>query len=367
MTSIRGILARVGLCLCACAPARSDAGPPRPPPVAPDPAPPPAQAASPASDPEPVAPPATPVCKVELAPRAPVARAAAACVPVPVAVQRRVRARMVERHVPTHVGAQLRVTFACDPVGRPVELVHESGSGHGQDLTLVRLRLRGRQVEALRVTRPSYFDSSAAFSVERAELAVSVSARQLADLRGLLLARLDERIPDDAADGRFSMSSHDWHGLLRITDAAGHALERRFTGYDSSEVQLGSVPMAEVSQILGPVLEQASWRPAAVDADAQSFFAARAVVERSEDGEWWVRERLVLLSEYLGSPALVVRLVALAQQNSADASAVRSRGYAVAALAAITGYDARLDEKGAARTIAEAASVYARICRPAPE
>lgn len=71
--------------------------------------------------------------------------------------------------MPTHVGAQLRVTFACDPVGRPVELVHESGSGHGQDLTLV--RLRGRQVEALRVTRPSYFDSSAAFSVERAELA----------------------------------------------------------------------------------------------------------------------------------------------------------------------------------------------------
>lgn len=51
----------------------------------------------------------------------------------------------------------------------------------------------------------------------------------------------------------------------------------------------------------------------------------------------------------------------------ADASAVRSRGFAVAALAAITGYDARLDEKEAARTIAEAASVYARICRLPPE
>jgi hypothetical protein len=76
-----------------------------------------------------------------------------------------------------------------------------------------------------------------------------------------------------------------------------------------------------------------------------------------------VKERLVMMAEHAGTPALVPSLVELALATGDDASVVRTREYAVNTLAALAGFDARKDVQGEERPVADAAADYARACR----
>jgi hypothetical protein len=174
-----------------------------------------------------------------------------------------------------------------------------------------------------------------------------------------------ESPPPDAGERSGFFSSGDFHGVLHLEDAAGHAIERAFTGYPSSEEQLRSMPMAEIQERLYPVVANIAWQPAAADDDVRAFFVTRFLSAGPARAEWWVKERLVILSEHVGTPALVPALVELATASGDDASVERTHEYAVNALAALAGFDARKDARGAARPIADAAADYARMCRVA--
>src|SRR6185503_11010609 len=100
-----------------------------------------------------------------------------------------------------------------------------------------------------------------------------------------------ERIPPDANGSSGFFSSGDFHSLLRVEDAAGHAIERAFTGYPSSEEQLQSAPAAEIGELLYPLVEKIPWQPAAADDDARAFFVTRYLSAGPARAAWWIKER----------------------------------------------------------------------------
>ncbi len=292
-----------------------------------------------------------------------------ACAPVAVRHAAGARAKLARRYAPTAAKAKLVVSFACDPViGLPAEVVYEYGSGHGQDLALVRLRRSGATFEALRIVRPPYgIGGAVSFAVERSTVPAAALDALLPAARALLLAKLEERIPADDTGRSGFFSSGDFRTLLRLRDTAGHVLERAFTGYPSSEEQLQSMPMAEVGELLYPFFEGIRWAPAPVDDDVRAFFVGRYVaaglVPQPGSFVWWVKERFVMMAEQAGTPALVPSLVELALAAGADASVARTREYAVSTLAALAGFDARKGIHGEDRSVGEAAADYARVCR----
>lgn len=342
--------------------------------LAPLPAAPPAAAPSAtAAAPAPSAPAPLPPCHVDPLPTFAAPVPPGACAAVPAGPAARTRARLTKRYTPGAPGDRLVVTFACDPLaGPPSEIVIEDGSGHGQNLTLVRLRRRGGTVEALRLAfQGESFHSGPgdAFAVERGSVPASALDAILPAARALVLARLEERPRgDDAARSGF-FSSGDFHGLLRLQDAAGHVMERAFTGYPSSEEQFDSMPMAEIGELLFDLLDKKiRWAAAPIDADARAFFTwrylAAGLTPPPGRATWWVRERLVTMAETVGTPALIPSLLELSSTEDQDASVERTRAEAVTSLAALTGFDVRKDAQGAARKIEEAAADYRRACTP---
>jgi hypothetical protein len=292
-----------------------------------------------------------------------------ACVPVPAHHAAGARAKLAKRYSPTAPRARLVVTFACDPLsGPPTEVIYEYGSGHGQDLALVRLRRQGAALEALRIALPPYglAQDPALYKVERGSAPAAALDGLLPAARALLLAKLHERIQADETGRSGFFSSGDFHSLILLKDAAGHVVERAFSGYPSSETQLRSMPMAEISELLYPFVDGIRWERAEVEDDARAFFVARflaaGLVPHPGRAEWWVRERLVMLAEHAGTPALVPSLAELALV-AGDASVARTREHAVNALAALAGFDARKDALGEGRAVADAAADYARACR----
>jgi hypothetical protein len=256
------------------------------------------------------------------------------------------------------------VSFDCDVLGGVDELVYEVGSGHGQDLSLIRLRRREDRFEALRIQRPSMFSTAGRPAlIERGELHASAVDALLPVLRGLVLAKLEQREPPNSTGGSGFFSSKDWHGALRLKDAAGHVVERAFTGYESSEEQLRSIAMAGVVELLDPVVDRIPWQPAPADANVRSFFVERFLSAGPERAEWWVKERLVMLAEHAGTSALVPKLIALATNMGGDASVQRTREHAVDALAALAGFDARRDALGKPAPLNTVTEAYARACR----
>lgn len=331
-------------------------------------APPPAPSA-PAPPRPPPAPPPLPACRVDPLPIVTTPTPPGVCAPVAAHHAAGARAKLAKHYAPTAAKAKLVITFACDPVvGPPAEITYEYGSGHGQDLALVRLRRNGAALEALRIARPPYgLGRPSSFEVERGTVPAAALDALLPAARALLLAKLKERIPADATDRSDFFSSGDFHGLLRLRDAAGHVLERAFTGYPSSQEQLQSMPMAEVAELLYPLVDGIRWERAPVDDDVRAFFVGRYVAAgltpHPGRAAWWVKERLVMMAEQAGTPSLVPSLVELALASGGDASVVRTREYAVDTLAALAGFDVRKDPQSEARPIADTAGDYARACR----
>lgn len=343
----------VGLLLCACAPKPAPAPPPEPtpPPVvaAPEPAPAPAE-------PEPP----LPTCRVAPLPAAAAAAPPpTACVAPPAALRKRLGAELVRAYKPTASGARAVATFDCDPLAATAELVYETGIGHGHRLQLTRLRWQGDRLVGLRM------HGSSEFVVERVELAAKALAKLLPELRALALVKLTEEVPKDATGMSAYGSSHSWHARVRLVDAAGRAVERSFTDYDSSDTQLAAIPVDALDKRIHRALEELEWRPAALDDDARAFFVDRYLAAGPGQAKWWIREHLVELAAVAGTPALVPSLVALAQPAREDASALRTRTQALAALAVLAGFDARKDAQGAAVPEPEAAALYARACAAA--
>lgn len=339
----------VALLLLACVPKSTVAPPPEPTPpsaAAPEPAPPSVEPAPP-----------LPACRVDPLPvAAPAPPPPAACAAVPAALRKRLGPALTREYKPTAPGAKAVVTFDCDPLAAPAELVHETGSGHGDLLQLTRLRWQGNRLVGLRMRQRGDLE------VARVELPARSLGVDLAELRALALASLTEKVPDEAMGMSAYGSSHSWHAHVRLVDVAGRALERSFTGYDSSDTQIAAIPVAALDKRLDAALDKLNWQPAALDDDARAFFVDRYLAAGPAKAGWWIKEHLVQLAASAGTPALVPSLVALAQTTRSEASDLRTRTQALAALAVLAGFDARKTAEGAAVPEPEAAAVYARAC-----
>jgi hypothetical protein len=79
-----------------------------------------------------------------------------------------------------------------------------------------------------------------------------VAPRKAPAARTLLLAKLEQRVPEDEAGLSAFFSSGDFHSLLRLEDAAGHVVERAFPpGDDASVVRTREYAVSTLAALTG--------------------------------------------------------------------------------------------------------------------
>lgn len=281
-------------------------------------------------------------------------------------VVRSVDARLRKQWVQAHKPSRLEIHRDCDPLGDEItRVVIESGYGHGFNLELWQLE---------RTDDGDWAVSRLDFRGETHDGAASVGTISARTIDPLLAASrvalvsdaFEVTLPSEGLSLSAAMGSGDFHRLVRLEDDHGDVLERRYTGYPGNGLEeapaiVASAPMLEVLGALAM-----SERPPAPE-DREFFVERYAAAAPHFDDEfyWWVTERYIVMASSLAQPSLIPSLVERANKPG-EHSIARARETAVAALAAITGHDLRLDAAGKARTIEQAAAGYASACTPAP-
>lgn len=276
-------------------------------------------------------------------------------------VEQRVRAAMVLHDKQS----LLVVDWGCDEAYGPVrEMVLEDGSGHGGSLRVVRFQWQtdGR-VTVRKIASSHYYQPGV--TVEQAETSATQLAAIVATSRVALLARphvVRLRTKGGGSRSFGSSSTNDFHLLLRLVDDEGRVTENRFSGYERSSEQEHIVPMRLATEPIRKLLEGLAFAPTAKTDEDRAFFTARLTRTLATKPFWWVKERYVANAAVFGTVDAIPSLVALTGQKG-EASADRTRVHALDALAAITGWDPRVDGAGK-RTLDEAAELAREACEP---
>jgi hypothetical protein len=272
----------------------------------------------------------------------------------------------IRREFADEKSAKLVVDFGCDAAARDAsEIVFESGSGHGGTLELVRFRSEAGGRVTIRRLGWSHYAKPQRLTIERAETTRANFDGMLAKSRVALVAR-PHVVRLMARDGSIglgvvSMSSVDFHLLLRIEDEQGRITESRFTGYASSGEKERFVPLRVATEPVTKLLEALSFLSDTATAEDRAFVTTRFLATMTTSPAWWIRERYVALVGELGTVDAVPALVALVSQKG-DAGSDRTREGAIDAIARITGFDARTDENGKPRTTDEGAQRIVEEC-----
>lgn len=279
----------------------------------------------------------------------------------------KVEARLKKELVPDYKPSKLVIDFGCNEAyGELREVVFEDGSGHGGTLRIARF-VPDEQGYRVRV-----IDSSHYYDKKTMTLAGQVSAPKLdavlAGARVAMLARphfVRLHDPKDAF-GSMSMgfSSNDFHLRLTLRDEAGNMNDAGFTGYDASSEQVRILPMRMASEPVQKLLETVSLKEEPPSEDDRAFFTERLLVTLEGEPFWWVRERYLKLAAELGTVDALPALANLAASPvpKGGSSEERSRGEALDAIAAISGWDPRKGERGEAVEAAAAGEAAAREC-----
>lgn len=273
-------------------------------------------------------------------------------------VEQRLRATMIVQDKPS----LLVVDWGCDEAhGALREMVLEDGSGHGGSLRVIRFQWQsGGRVTIRKIASSHYYQPGV--TLEHAETSATQLAPIVATSRVALLAR-PHVVRLRAKNGSYQRggsSSNDFHLLLRLTDDGGRVTEDHFTGYESSRAQAQIVPMRLATEPIRKLLEGLSFARAEATDDDRAFFTARLARTLATKPFWWVKERYVATAATFGTVDAIPMLVALAGEKG-EASADRTRVHALDALAAITGWDPRLDGERK-RSIDEAAALAREAC-----
>ncbi len=315
-----------------------------------------------------------PPCPIQALPAPIVPPAPQQCAPVAAKIQVELRAAFARVYSPPVPGARLVTSFDCDPLGSSAELIIERTDKWGYH-TFTRLRWNGATIEALGITLGPASEPGEYFVDGRAGTAPATITASIPGLRGVLLARLDTVMPPPRArkgGGGYSSIGPHRHIHVRLTDDAGRVLEHEFTGPTSPMDGPASIPAAELQKRLEPVLAAIAWNRRADDAELRTFFTDRFVAhalptsarawQRARWVEQWHNEVLVRLAAKTGAPALIPALIDIARQPANSDSYRLVRHHALVALAALTGFDPRLDP-----TLSDhaAAEQYARACAAA--
>lgn len=288
-----------------------------------------------------------------------------ACHQPPKSLEKPLVAAITKDFHATQDGGKARVVFPCDGLGKQIdEIILETGSGHGGSLSLFRARRNGASydVRGIAYRGASMMSKAANPPFERVAGSVTLDLERL---RAATTAEITEvfppRKPDEFPGMSGTMSSRDFHIVIRLVDSDGRSVERSFTGYESSSDQSKFLGLSVAQQALSPITSLASTK-AAIDADDRALFTDRfnaAVPHFDEPFRWWVMERYVDLARFLGTPKVIAGLLTrMTVPKPGDRSRTDARRDALEALANITGWDAR---KGV--TEEEAAKQYLARCR----
>lgn len=254
--------------------------------------------------------------------------------------------------------------FGCDRLGEIEEVIVQSGAGHGGTLDLMRLRAAADgdwDVLLLRASAGYYSDyDELPAGTYRGRLSAKQVRTALDTARTAMLIHAAEVAPDD--DGG-SFSSADLHAFVRLIDARGRARSVAFTGYISSDDQLGWIVPSMAAWQFDEFIDEDLLALAAPDDDSRTFFMERFAEAEARDyygefGGWWVHRRLLMMAGTQASldllPSLGLRLC-----PGHDVDHERSADEALIAMFALLGRseepefdkDLRLDAGQAARWI----------------
>jgi hypothetical protein len=140
-------------------------------------------------------------------------------------------------------------------------------------------------------------------------------------------------------------STADFVAVANVVEAGEHRIRvaEEWAGYPSSD-SIGSYARADaatdilVEAFPRPKDAPASPPPPALQAEFSRLFATLPL---DADHWWWVRERMVLMAGTLGLPADLARLERYLTPKGKDPSVLRTRAYALEALARRTIRDTR--------------------------
>jgi hypothetical protein len=279
----------------------------------------------------------------------------------------RVEARIRKELVIDEKPSKLVIDYGCDAAESPPRDVYfEDGSGHGGTLRVTRFRRLPDRIEVRSIASSHYYGKG--IEVQSGELDARALDGLVETARVAMLARPHVvKLRPPAGAGGMGMSawfsSNDFHLRLSLIDEAGAVTDAGFTGYDGSSSQAQIIPMRMATEGFTKLLatvKLSSTEPTAAD---REMLTRRFLVTMERKPYWWVEERYVALMAELGTLDAVPALVSVVADPGTNASDERAREGAIAAIAALTGWDARVGPSGAPRTLAEAAGAIVDECR----
>jgi hypothetical protein len=160
---------------------------------------------------------------------------------------------------------------------------------------------------------------------------------------------------DDPPSEAMTMTTARLSIEIYLHDAAGARAERAYSGYFGSFRAAERMPVGVAWQALSSGMTSATGAQSTPE-DADRELLLR-VWSKTRQRPWFAERALLQMAAVAGSPPLVPLIV-----PALSSEAPRMQQLAVAALAAISGWDARRDANGNERPWAEVVADYKREC-----
>ena len=158
----------------------------------------------------------------------------------------------------------------------------------------------------------------------------------------------DDGLLSGVTGGVFGGSSYDFVAVANVMESGEHSLRvaEEWAGYASPDAAGRYARAAAATDILREAFPRPSDAPESAPPPAihAEFLRLFVTLPLDDDFWWWVRERMVLMAGTLGLPADLARLKRyLAPKKGKDPGDLRTRAYALEALARRTQRDTRCD------------------------
>ena len=262
-------------------------------------------------------------------------------------------------------GLIVKVDFPCSPIDEnPASMAAVWVAGHGGATRVVEIKRseRDRFVARTMEAVPRTFDATnlagPRSNFSRVEVPEAEVTRAFDRIRTALAARVvTERRPvpgDQIALGPIAISDDLTLVEVRLRDMRGVEFDRHYAGYVGNVDANERVPVQLAWQALEAVLPAATPRDSA---DSNDRVLLRTIWAGSASTTWYGEQGLLALATSAGSQELITPITRALGNPSPF-----TRGLAVSALAAITGWDARRDESGAVRPLEAVVADYQREC-----
>jgi hypothetical protein len=259
------------------------------------------------------------------------------------------------------------------PIGSHLRLLHVSVEGAHASASDCVLRL-GNDDDRSCPPAPLALVDCATWSVPadaaRAALLAARAALFVRVYQKKFIADPREESEDDSLEGGviggvFGGSSADFIAVANVMESGEHRIRvaEEWAGYASADAAGPYARADAATAILGEAFPRPSDAPNSAPPPAVHAEFSRLFTTLPLDAQfwWWVRERMVLMAADLGLPPDLGRLKKYLTPKGKDPSQLRTRAYALEALARRTQRDTRCD---GGRRLAAAAAAAAWRAKP---